>query len=103
MGLISFRTIMLKFHTMPGYFLEIWLMLLMNFDTVKHLVGTGGGGCIRAIILIILLHRKMVVPMNFIKPEVLERKRKFTHKSVFMSSSERKFKYKVNVFCRNRI
>lgn len=103
MGLISIRTIMLKFHTMPSYFLKIWLMLLTSFNNVKHLVGMGGGGCTRAIILIILLHRKMAVPMNLIKPEVLERKRKFTHKSLFTSSSEHKFKFKVNVFCGNRI
>lgn len=78
-------------------------MLLRNFNTVKHWKEKKPQKCTGATVLLILLHRRIVVPVNFIKPKVLQRKRKFTPESVFMSFFEHKFKYNGNVFCGNRI
>lgn len=74
-------------------------------EKFQHYQALGGEGvkCPGATILLILLHRKMVVPVTVIKPRVLQRKRKFTRESVFMTSLEHRFKYMGNVFCGNGI
>jgi len=84
----SIRTRTLTFPLVRGFFLEVSLMLLRNFNTIQHWgenKQTSKQTCTGATILLILLHRKMVVSVNFIKPKVLQRQRIFTWESVFWS------------------